>query len=101
MFPFRELEVHDLFLLDGNECEKVGDHKYIVYDDLFEPESMEVADPNMLVEYVEEEEDDDDYEYEIFFSKLLDLATFMEENGHENLSTKDLIVFAKAFLEQR
>lgn len=98
MFPFRELEVHDLFLLYGNECEKIGDNKYIVYDDLFEPESMEVADPNMLVEYVEE---DDDLEYDIFFSKLLDLATFMEENGHENLSTKDLIVFAKAFLEQR
>lgn len=54
MFPFRELEVYDLFLLDGQECEKVGERKYLVYDELFEPEQLLHADPNMMVEPLED-----------------------------------------------
>lgn len=54
MFPFRELEVYDLFLLDGRECEKVGERKYLVYDEMFEPAQLLTAEPNMMVELLED-----------------------------------------------
>lgn len=54
MFPFRELEVYDMFLLDGEECEKVGEKKYLVYNEMFEPEQLRTADPNTMVELLED-----------------------------------------------
>jgi NADH:ubiquinone oxidoreductase subunit B-like Fe-S oxidoreductase len=54
MFPFRELEVYDLFLMNGVECEKVGNTKYLVYDEMLEPEELLEADPNMMVELLED-----------------------------------------------
>ena len=104
MFPFRELEISDAFMLDGRECDKVGSNKYLVYDELFEPVSLEVADPNMMVELVDEEE----LEYEEavenqdnFFYTLLDLLYGLEnqfEKAGQKLTIKSLRQFAKDFL---
>lgn len=104
MFPFRELEISDAFMLDGRECDKVGSNKYLVYDELFEPVSLEVADPNMMVELVDEE----DLEYEEavenqdnFFCTLLDLIYGLEkqfEKAGEKLTIESLRQFAKDFL---
>lgn len=58
MMPFRELEVHDSFLLDGMECDKVAKDKYLVLDELGDAESLHVADPNMMVELLEDEDGD-------------------------------------------
>jgi hypothetical protein len=104
MLPFRELEISDAFMLDGRECDKVGSNKYLVYDELFEPVSLEVADPNMMVELVDEEE----LEYEEavenqdnFFYTLLDLLYGLEkqfEKAGQKLTIKSLRQFAKDFL---
>jgi hypothetical protein len=54
MIPFRELEVFNAFVFDGRECEKMSERKYLIYDEHGDPESLEVADPNMMVEFAEE-----------------------------------------------
>ena len=103
--PFRELEIFDAFMLDGRECDKVGSNKYLVYDGLFEPVSLETADPNMMVELVDDEAE---MEYEEaldeeenFFYTLLDLLYGLEkqfEKAGQKLTIKSLRQFAKDFL---
>jgi hypothetical protein len=100
MFPFRELEVFDAFILDGRECDKVGSNKYIIYDELWEPKSLEVADPNMMVELVEGEEEER-YDEDHFFLSLLDFLDGMEqqyERAGEKLTIESLKQFAEDFL---
>lgn len=96
MFPFRELEVFDSFMLHGMECDKVGTNKYLVYDELGEPESLEVADPDMMVEFMEEEEEEEGFD-DLFFSSLLNFLDGMEEVG-EKMTIKNLRKFARDFL---
>jgi hypothetical protein len=98
MLPFRELEILDTFILDGQECDKVGSDKYLTYDESYEPESLEVADPNLMVELVEEDEEEEEIEYENkFFHSLLNLLDGMEQVGEE-MTIKNLRQFAKDFL---
>jgi hypothetical protein len=91
MFPFRELEVFDAFVLDGRECDKVGSNKYLIYDELWEPKSLEVADPNMMVELVNDlvEEEDNDELHDYFFSTLISMIEAIERSG-EKVTLKDL-----------
>jgi hypothetical protein len=102
MFPFREIEVYNSFLVDGKECEKVGIHKYLVLDELGEAESLKVADPNMMVELLEDEEDEDEYDDEFlcrhFFSTLLSLVRMAEESGQKSMKTKHLRALAEFYL---
>lgn len=81
----------DAFTLDGAECEKVGSNKYLTYDELNEPKSLEAADPNLMVELIggddEKEEEDDLHDY--FFSTLLSLVEAMEQAG-ETMTMKQL-----------
>jgi hypothetical protein len=104
--PFRELDFFDPFLLeDGQKCGKIGKEKYLVYDELFEPVSLETADPNMMVELDEELMGEDDEEAveneENFFYTLLDLLYGLEkqfEKAGQKLTIKSLRQFAKDFL---
>jgi len=91
MIPFRELEVFDAFTLDDKECEKVGLNKYLTYDELHEPESLETADPNMMVELIEEVEDEeeDDGLYDYFFSTLISMIEAIERSG-DKVTLEDL-----------
>jgi hypothetical protein len=90
MLPFRELEVFDTFTLDGKECDKVGIDKYLTYDELHEPQSLEAADPNMMVELVEDEEsDDDDDLHDYFFTTLISMIEAIEQSG-EKVTLKGL-----------
>jgi len=100
MFPFRELEISDAFMLDGRECDKVGSDKYLVYDELFEPVSLETADPNLMVELVEEEETEEDAikEEREFFHKLLNFFEIMKQMGEE-MSIRNFRQFARDFLK--
>lgn len=102
--PFRELDFFDPFLLeDGQKCGKIGKEKYLVYDDLFEPVSLEFAEPNMMVELDEElmgEEDEEDDEAidDDFFYKLLNLLDGLER--YDGVTTiKSLRQFAKDYLQ--
>lgn len=88
MLPFRELEAFDAFMLDGQECDKVGTEKYLTYDERGEPESLKVADPNMMVELVGEEENNDELHH-YFFSTLISLIDAMEQAG-EKMTMKQL-----------
>jgi hypothetical protein len=100
MLPFRELEFLDSFMLDGQECDKVGSDKYLIYDEFYEPESLEVADPNLMVELVDDEEEAVENE-ENFFHTLLNLLDGLEqqyEMAGEKLTIKSLRQFAKDFL---
>jgi hypothetical protein len=97
MFPFRELEIFDPFILDGRECDKVGSYKYLTYDELYEPKSLEVADPNMMVEIVEEDEYEQRQHEHHFFNSLLILLDEMEQFGEE-MTIENLRQFAKNFL---
>ena len=100
MLPFRELEIFDFFMLDGIECEKVGSDKYLTYDELYEAQTLEVADPNLMVELVDDEEEAVENE-ENFFHTLLNLLDGMEqqyEMAGEKLTIKSLRQFAKDFL---
>lgn len=100
MLPFRELEVFDSFMLNGQECDKVGLEKYLIYDDQGEPESLESADPNLMVELIggddEKEEEDDLHDY--FFSTLLSMIEAMEQAG-ETMTIKQLKKLAIASLQ--
>ena len=89
MLPFRELEVFDAFMLDGQECDKVGTEKYLTYDELGEPESLETADPNLMVELVEDEDEEEDDLHDYFFSTLVSLIDAMERSG-EKMTIKQL-----------
>lgn len=60
MIPFRELEIYNSFLLDGKECDKVAKDKYLVLDEIGDAESLHVAEPNMMVELLEDEDSDAD-----------------------------------------
>jgi len=97
MIPFRELEVFDAFMLDGRECDKVGSAKYLAYDELGEPESLETADPNMMVDLAEEEESNDDL-HDYFFSTLLSMIEALERAG-EKMTMKQLKRLAITSLE--
>lgn len=59
MLPFRELEIYNSFLLDGKECDKVAKDKYLVLDEIGDAESLHVAEPNMMVELLEDEDGDE------------------------------------------
>jgi hypothetical protein len=100
MFPFRELELFDIFMLGDKECEKVAIDKYLVYNKLYEAKSLEVADPNMMVRLLEEEEDDydDEYLHDYFFSTLISMIEAIEQSG-ENVTLKDLKKLAMKSLE--
>ena len=95
MLPFRELEVFDAFILYGRECDKVGLDKYLTYDELYEAKSLEVADPNMMVELIDEKKEERD-KYR-FFNSLLDLLDGLERSG-EKVTIKSLKQFAEDFL---
>lgn len=103
MFPFRELELFDPFLLDdGQECQKVGSEKYLAYNEIGEPETLETAEPNMMVELDEELMEDDEEEAieeeREFFHKLLNLLDGLER--YDGITTiKSLRQFAKDFLQ--
>lgn len=90
MLPFRELEVFDAFTLHGQECDKVGTDKYLTYDEIGEPHSLEDADPNLMVELVEEEEEENNDDlHDYFFSTLLSLIDTIEQAG-ETITMKEL-----------
>lgn len=89
MLPFRELEVFDAFMLDGQECDKVGTDKYLAYDEQGEPESLEVADPNLMVDLIDEQKQEEDDLHDYFFSTLLSLIDAMERSG-EKMTIKRL-----------
>ena len=95
MIPFRELEVFDAFILYGRECDKVRLDKYLTSDELYEAKSLEVADPNMMVELIDEKKEERD-KYR-FFNSLLDLLDGLERSG-EKVTIKSLKKFAKNFL---
>lgn len=100
MLPFRELEIFDFFMLDGIECEKVGSDKYLTYDELYEAQNLEVADPNLMVELIDDEEESEEDE-DHFFSSLLNLLDGMEQQyeiAGEKLTIEKLKEFAKDFL---
>jgi hypothetical protein len=101
MLPFRELEIFDSFMLDGRECEKIGQSKYLTYDALGEPRSLDSAEPNMMVELIDYDEDLEHQkavdEEEYFFYRLLDLLDGLEK--YEGIKTiESLRQFAKDFL---
>lgn len=89
MLPFRELEAFDAFTLNGQECDKVGSNKYLTYDELGEPKSLEVADPNLMVELVDEDQEEEDDLHYFFFSTLLSMIEAMEQAG-ETMTMKEL-----------
>lgn len=91
MIPFRELEIFDSFMLDGRECEKIGHSKYLTYDALGEPRSLDSAEPNMMVELIEEkeEEENNDDLHDYFFSTLISMIEAMERAG-ETMTIKEL-----------
>lgn len=93
MIPFRELEIFDSFMLDGRECEKIGHSKYLTYDALGEPRSLDSAEPNMMVEMIEEkmieEEENNDDLHDYFFSTLISMIEAMERAG-ETMTIKEL-----------
>lgn len=99
MFPFRELEVYDSFFLDGRECDKVGDDRYVVIDELGEVERLEtMKDPNTLVELIEKEEVDE-YPPELFFTALIGLLESMEADGQKIIKIKEFKEQSKALLQ--
>lgn len=107
MMPFRELENFDAFMLNGQECDKVGTDKYLIYDEQGEPESLQVADPNMMVELMDVmaelleergEKDDSVEKQNDFFRYLLYLIDELGENGDEELTIESLKKFAEDFL---
>jgi len=117
MLPFRELEIYDSFMLDGEECDKVSKNKYLVIDELGEVERLEVADPNMMVELLDEEADeeameelesrvddlgihDEEFLGRYFFSTLLGLVNAVEEAGEEYMETKHLRALADFYLSE-
>ena len=91
-------------MLDGMECDKVGPDKYLTYDELCEAQTLEVADPNLMVELI----DDEEMKYEEavenednFFHMLLNFTDGLEqqyEMAGEKLTIKKLKEFAKDFL---
>jgi len=90
MLPFRELDRYDAFMLDGYECDKIGNDKYLIYDAHMEPRSLETAEPNMMVELIEEkvvEEEESLHDY--FFSTLIGMIEAMERAG-EKITMKQL-----------
>lgn len=97
-FPFRELEIGDLFTLEGAECKKVSDSKYLTTDEDLEPILVDIIDTNILVNFLEEEDED---ELRVFFSRLLDFAEFLEDVGQESLDIQELKTFAQSFLQDR
>lgn len=100
MLPFRELEVFDSFMLDGQECDKVGTNKYLTYDELDEPESLETADPNLMVDLVDDEEEDEAEAIKKendFFRMLLNFFDAMEQSGEE-MTIERIRQFAEDFL---
>lgn len=101
MLPFRELEISDAFMLNGQECGKVGLDKYLTYDALGEPRSLETSEPNMMVElidYDEELEHKEAVENENqFFHSLLNLLDGLEK-CEEITTIESLKQFAKDFL---
>lgn len=114
MIPFRELELYDSFLLDGKECDKIGNLKYIVLDKNGEPKSLHSADPNLMVEMLDEEMDEESLEEleshvdeldisndklgHYFFSTLLSLVEAAEEAGEEYMQTKHLRIISESYL---
>lgn len=98
MLPFRELEVYDTFLFKGKECDKVGKSKYLVIDEYGEPESLEIADMNMMVDLVQDAYEDEIDKENQFFCSLLNLLDGMEEVG-EKMTIENLRKFAKDFLK--
>lgn len=113
MIPFRELEIYDSFLCDGKECDKISKNKYLVIDEFGEVESLEVADPNLMVEliYEDEEESLEELESQVgeldisndklgyyFFSTLLSLVEAAEEAGAEYMETKHLRIISESYL---
>jgi hypothetical protein len=101
MFPFRELEIYDTFMLDGKECEKVGKLKYLIYDRNLEPEALvKVQDANMPVEFLESlDEDQEDDGSNQFFSTLLGLLEAMESEGVKTIKIKEFKRIAELSLE--
>lgn len=100
MFPFRELEICDVFSLNGRECEKVGEKKYLVMDSSDEPETLETADPNLMVRLIEEKEyEDDDYLHWYFFSTLLSMLDAMESSGQRTIKIRELKELAQFSLD--
>jgi hypothetical protein len=83
-------------MLEGVECDKVGSDKYLTYDELCEAQTLEVADPNLMVELIEDEEENEEDE-DRFFSSLLNLLDGMEQVG-EKMTIKNLRQFAEDFL---
>ena len=78
-------------MLDGKECDKVGIDKYLTYNEMGDAQSLETADPNLMVELVDEdkeEEEEDDLHY-FFFSTLLSMIEAMEQAG-ETMTMKQL-----------
>ena len=73
----------------------VGLDKYLTYDELGEPESLEAAEPNMMVELIDEKKEERD-KYR-FFNSLLDLLDGLERSG-EKVTIKSLKQFAEDFL---
>lgn len=100
MFPFRELEIYDAFLFDGRECEKVGERKYLVMDSSHEPETLETADPNLMVRLIEDKvKYEDDYLHWYFFSTLLSMLDAMESSGQRTLKISELKELAQFSLD--
>lgn len=115
MFPFRELELYDSFLFNGKECDKISENKYLVIDELGEAESLEVAEPNLMVELLDEDEEtfkelesrvedlgihDERFLGRYFFSTLLSLVNAAEEAGEEYMETKHLRALADFYLSE-
>lgn len=102
MLPFRELEVYDSFLLNGKECDKVAQNKYLVINELGDAESLEIAEPNLMVEFIEDDEEQadeqDDFLCRYFFSTLLGLVEAAEEAGDDYMETKHLRSLAEFYL---
>jgi protoporphyrinogen oxidase len=81
MFPFRELELYDDFVFEGNTCEKIGNSKYIVYDNDLEPvELLTMGNVNSMVEPLS---DGDEY-----FGSLV--AEITRRANEEGISEEDL-----------
>ena len=96
MFPFRELELYDEFIFEGNTCEKLSSSKYIVYDNNYEPvELLTMKNVNSIVEFIddddcdyEDDEEDFDYEYDEDYGDLV--AEITRRANEEGISEDDL-----------
>ena len=89
MIPFRELEPYDRFSLNGHECEKISENKYVEYDEQGEPERLvDIKNTYSGVDLIE-----DDLQLEMYEDMICGMIGILEDiqrRGTEIVSISEL-----------